>query len=218
MQHLMLEALARLVDEPPSGEERAHLEACDACRSELEAMVEDRRALAALPDLIPGPDGWPALRARLAREGLLRERRFPAPALARAAAATLLFLAGSAAGYAVRGPAGDPGPGWAGRVAVEEASPPGAPATTLTADATRDVEAAGELFMAALDRYMASSQDHVPDPAARLAALDNIVLTTAEALHEAPADPIINSYHLTALAQRNAVLRQLAAGGGQPVF
>ena len=37
-----------------------------------------------------------------------------------------------------------------------------------------------------------------------------IWLTTAEALNESPADPVINSFHLTALAQRNAMLREIA--------
>jgi hypothetical protein len=65
---------------------------------------------------------------------------------------------------------------------------------------------------------MASTGPSPGDPVARLAALDNIVLTTAEALHEAPTDPIINGYHLSALAQRDAVLRQLAVRAADPVF
>ena len=51
------------------------------------------------------------------------------------------------------------------------------------------------------------------DPTARLAALEGIVLTTRAALAQAPTDPVINGYHLTALAQRDAMLRQVAAGG-----
>ena len=43
----------------------------------------------------------------------------------------------------------------------------------------------------------------------RLAALEGIVLTTRAALNEAPADPVINGYHLTALEQRDALLREL---------
>jgi hypothetical protein len=48
------------------------------------------------------------------------------------------------------------------------------------------------------------------DPVARLAALEGIVLTTGAALDQAPADPVINGYHMTALAQREATLRQIA--------
>jgi hypothetical protein len=218
MSHLTLEALARLVDEPPDVRERAHLAACAACRTELEALVEQCHLLAALPELVPGPDQWPELRSRLRRERLLRERWVVAPGVRRAAAAVVLFVAGGALGYGVRGPAdaapAAPSAGWA----AADASP--LPVTTPLPgpDAGRDVEAAGELFMAALDRYMASTGVEPADPAARLAVLENIVLTTAEALHEAPADPIISGYHASALAQRNAVLRQLAAGSRQPVF
>jgi hypothetical protein len=47
----------------------------------------------------------------------------------------------------------------------------------------------------------------------RLAALEGIVLTTRSALREAPADPVINSYHLTALGQRDELLRQIEESG-----
>jgi anti-sigma factor RsiW len=206
MSHLTLEELARLVDQPPTSAERDHLTSCAVCAVELEALTAQRDALRALPDLAPPSDGWPALRAALKREGLLRDSRPWFPILARAAAAAFLFLAGGATGYAVRGPTA-PGASEqpAGFVAADPVSAP------------IEVEAAGELFMEALDRYMAGTEPGTADPAARLAALDNIVLTTAEALNEAPGDPVINGYHLAALAQRNAVLRQLAARG-EPVF
>lgn len=223
MSHLKLEELARLVDEAPEVEEQAHLGACEVCRAELEALTEQRLALGALPDLAPPPDAWPALRSRLRQEGLvrpeapLRARRFVAMPLARAAAAAFLFLAGGAAGYAARDVTAAATPAAAGPVAT--ANDPGvAIPAGQDVDATRDVEAASELFMDALDRYMASTGASPGDPAARLAALDNIVLTTAEALHEAPADPVINGYHLSALAQRDAVLRQLAVRAGDPIF
>jgi hypothetical protein len=216
MPHLTLEALARLVDESPDLRERAHLDACADCRSELEALIQQGHDLAALPDLVPGPDQWPELRARLKRERILRPRRLTTPTVRRAAAAALLFLAGGATGYAVRGPAdGDAAPG-APALALDDATP--APGALPAPDAGRNVEAAGEVFMAALDLYMASTGVEPADPAARLAVLDNILLTTAEALTEAPADPIISGYHVSALAQRNAVLRQLTADSRQPVF
>lgn len=229
MSHLKLEELARLVDEAPEVDEQAHLGECDVCRGELEALTEQRLALGALPDLAPPPDAWPALRSRLRQEGLVRPegawrgRRVLAMPLARAAAAAFLFLAGGAAGYAARdvsapaAPAAPAAPMAAGPVATA-ADPELAVPAGQDANATRDVEAASELFMDALDRYMASTGASPGDPAARLAALDNIVLTTAEALHEAPADPVINGYHLSALAQRDAVLRQLAVRAGDPVF
>jgi hypothetical protein len=43
----------------------------------------------------------------------------------------------------------------------------------------------------------------------RLAALDQVLSTTREAMREAPHDPVINGYYLTTLGQREATLRQL---------
>ena len=43
----------------------------------------------------------------------------------------------------------------------------------------------------------------------RLAALDQMISTTREAMREAPHDPVINGYYLTTLGQREAALRQL---------
>jgi len=44
---------------------------------------------------------------------------------------------------------------------------------------------------------------------ARLAALDQMISTTREAMREAPHDPVINGYYLTTVGQREAALRQL---------
>jgi hypothetical protein len=49
------------------------------------------------------------------------------------------------------------------------------------------------------------------DPYARLAALEAITSITRAALGQAPADPVLNGYHVTATAQRDATLRQIAA-------
>lgn len=217
MSHLPLEVLARLVDEAPGPADRLHLEACPACRAELEALTSQRDALRALPDLAPSPDAWPRLRAVLREEGLVRPSRSWTPAVTRAAAAVVLFLAGGAMGYAVRGPA-DAGPGGVAGPADRSAVVADAgPAVTATGPAQpAEADEGSELFMSALDQYMARSAVAPGDPAARLAALDNIVLTTAEALNEAPADPVIVGYHQAALAQRDAVLRQLVSR--EPIF
>lgn len=217
MRHLTLEALARLVDEAPRADERRHLAECQSCRQELEELVEQTESLAALPKMTPPPDLWPALRQELRDQGLVATSRVrPAAPWIRAAAAVVLFLTGGATGFAVRGAAGGP--------ADVAAARPQADGTGMLAldpapggDLSRDVERAQQVFAAALDRYMMANSTAAPDPAARLAALDNIVLTTAEALNESPADPVINSYHLTAVAQRNELLRQIAASG-EPVF
>lgn len=75
-------------------------------------------------------------------------------------------------------------------------------------------------YLDALAQYaqLSSELSDIDDPVARLVALETIVLTTREALDRAPADPIINGYHMTALAQRDATLRQLAARARNPVF
>lgn len=94
----------------------------------------------------------------------------------------------------------------AGITAVRPASTPEEAANQL-----RDAERA---YLAALGRYSdLSGRPSTSDPLARLAALESIVATTRAALGQSPADPVINGYHLTAVAQRDATLRQLAASG-----
>lgn len=221
MRHLKLEALARLVDEASDPDETAHLAACEECRQELEALREQTEALGTLPKLMPPPDAWPEIQERLRREGLVRNggRRAPGPGMVRAAAAIALFLAGGAAGFLVRGPIdGDAAPTVAAMDADRSDGMMDEPGTGEPSAALgEEVERTEEMFASALDRFMRASGSDAPDPAARLAALDNIVLTTAEALNESPADPIINSYHLTAVAQRKELIRQLSAST-EPVF
>ena len=219
MSHPTLEALARLVDEAPTETERRHLAECERCRAELESLREQTEALGAMPKMSPPPELWPGLRKRLRQEGLVTRRPRVAPALARTAAALALFVAGGASGFAARGPIGAGTP-VATPAVTDAASGPTGPAPAALADpgdVTTDVRRAQDRFAAALDRYMMATSTEAPDPAARLAALDNIVRTTAEALNESPADPVINSYHLTAVAQRDELLRQIAASG-EPVF
>ena len=82
------------------------------------------------------------------------------------------------------------------------------------ADVARYLREAESRYFEMLTRYAELAGGTEPgDPLARLAALESIVLTTRAALGEAPADPIINGYHLTALAQREATIRQIAATG-----
>jgi hypothetical protein len=209
MQHLELEELARLVDEEPNAAEAAHLEACAACRAELAALIEQSSALAALPPLTPPAHEWAALEARLAGEGLLRERRSRARwrvVALQAAAALALFAGGAAAGARWQGEGEQPtaarGAGSAVRAVAHQES---------AAEAEQAVRAAEAAYLAALTRY-AELSDAQPsaDPATRLAALEGIVLTTRAALEQAPADPVINGYHLAALGQQQAILQELA--------
>jgi hypothetical protein len=280
MWHLSPETLARLVDEAPSPEERAHLDACAACRLELEAMQEEVAALAMMPDLAPSPDAWDALERRLLEEGVVRRGVIPVPLhrSGRIAAALLLFVAGTAAGRITAGP-GDapalavadapaagstgvagtstshatasgtaappgaplaaaayaecpaPAPPAAGRAPVRPLPPRQSPATFAAAPAAAGGSAGGSFaepatldeaasllrqteayYLAALTRYAElTTQAEVNDPVARLAALQSIVMTTQAALSQTPADPVINGAHLTAVAQRDAALRQVDA-------
>ena len=199
MQHLNDEDLARLVEEPADEHEAAHLASCAACHAELQGMIAQRDALRRLPALPAPAGGWDALERRLLAEGLMQEdaavrpiRRFGSPAW-RAAAALVLFAAGAGVGWGVRGDAAAP-------VAAA-----GAPATTE--EALRLTEQA---YLEALTRYAEESGLAASsDPLNQLATLEGIVLTTRAALEQAPADPVINGYHLAALSQREALLRQI---------
>jgi hypothetical protein len=88
-------------------------------------------------------------------------------------------------------------------------------ASTLD-EATELLRQTEDMYLNALTRYAElASQTETGDPIARLAALQSIVMTTQAALNQAPTDAVINGYHLTALAQRDATLRQVAAVTGE---
>lgn len=201
MEHLTMEEIARLVDETPAAGEAEHLAACERCASALRAMEAQTHALAELPD----PAMPPRLRGRVLAEVAgdpKRARRAPwSHPFARMAAAVAIFMLGGLAGSLTATP--DP-------VAVGPA--PTAPGSDpLTALATAE-----SAYLAALGRYAEESGAPVGfDPVHRLATLESIVLTTGSALRDAPADPVINNYHLTALGQRDALLRALGAGVGE---
>jgi poly-gamma-glutamate capsule biosynthesis protein CapA/YwtB (metallophosphatase superfamily) len=240
MSHLSLETIARIVDEGASAEEKAHLDSCRICTGELEGMREDVQSLHMMPDISPAPEAWGALERRLTDEGLIRARpRFALSSftpLMQMAAAVVLFVGGSIAGrmtapvvtqYVADGSSER-------RESAQPAAsntvqtPVESPAVTLTsnmrgngqprsadeaAEMLREME---ELYLNALTRYAElTSVPQTNDPVARLAALQSIVNTTQAALNAAPADPVINGYHLTALAQRDATLRQVAAATGE---
>lgn len=85
-------------------------------------------------------------------------------------------------------------------------------------DAAEFLRTTEALYLEALTRYAElASQTESGDPVARLAALQSIIMTTQAALNETPTDPVINGYHLTALAQRDATLRQVALAGA-PIY
>ncbi|HEX6746276.1 MAG TPA: hypothetical protein VF092_03095 [Longimicrobium sp.] len=111
MQHLTLEALARLVDEAPLADEAAHLSSCLVCRRELGEMRAQTAALGALEDPEAPAGAWPALEAALRAEGLIVDvpriavARIPLwrrTSFLRAAAAVAIFVAGGAIGMMLR--------------------------------------------------------------------------------------------------------------------
>ncbi|HEX7050628.1 MAG TPA: hypothetical protein VF188_10535 [Longimicrobiales bacterium] len=213
MSHLTLEALARLVDESPDATEASHLDECSICRRELAAMKETVTGLSALPDTMPPPAAaWPALEARLREEGLITSGNGRRPrggaVWLRLAAGVVLFLLGGMTGFALRARLNAPQRPAGPHIA---ALPPGAaPNSPEAEEAARALAAAEDDYLAALKRYAETSAPDGPvDPLVRLAALEDIVLATRQALTEAPADPLLNGYHLTALAQREATLERI---------
>lgn len=219
MSHLSLESLARLVDEPPEATEAEHLRTCAACRAELDALREQSAALAALPDPAPPADGWVRLEPRLpaARRASIETWVARHPWAVRTAASIAIFLLGGVAGAAVRGTPGTGGFAHGAAHPVADTAPAqAAPAQAPNPQAAeRDVRVAERRYLQALSRYAEVAPPPAGgDPVARVAALEGIVLTTRAALDQAPADPVINGYHLTALAQRDATLKQIARTGG----
>jgi hypothetical protein len=212
MQHLMIETIARLVDEAGTPEEMSHIEACDECRTELEAMRADFAALSNLPMIEPPPTEWPEIEAQLSAEGLIRRRTGTNRAgttMLRVAASIALFAIGTATGVAwTRGDSTTRANGGTRSAATLI----GATEPATAEEAVQQYREAEALYLDALMR-VAQLEDRRTsnDPLARLAALESIAAITRSALDQAPADPVINGYHLTALAQKEATLRQIAA-------
>jgi hypothetical protein len=209
MSHLNPESLARLVDEDPDTEEASHLAECARCRDALGDLRAQTAALRALPAMSPPADAWERIAARVEAERVVPVRRsWPAGAI-RAVAAVTIFALGAATGTAL-----SRGSGAAPSVTANEAGR-GAPATTTVTQTTPDLalmrlRIAELMYTSALLDYASITSPLPPkDAVARLATLETIVLTTRTALERAPADPLINSYHLAALAERETLLGQL---------
>lgn len=225
MQHLTIETVARLVDEAPDSGEAAHLEACEECRHLLEAMRADLAALADLPMIEPPPTEWDELEGRLLEEGLIRRRPAQAPRWSmtaiRAAASVAIFAFGAFAGAGwTREPAGRVQPISTSFAGVETSSTASASVPLVAVREPRSAEEtlafyrqAEAVYLDALDRAASIRTTDGDNPVARLAALNAIAAITRSALVEAPADPVLNGYHLTAIAQREATVRQMAASG-----
>lgn len=79
MTHVTMEQLLALREsgsEPGSHATREHLDACPACRAELERLHQRVARLKALPPLRPARDGFPAVRAQFLAERRRRQVRW----------------------------------------------------------------------------------------------------------------------------------------------
>jgi hypothetical protein len=221
MPHLELERLAALDHDAPSAEELAHLATCLACRREQEAFAQlaDLAGLQATAPArldVPRLTEWEFLSTALRAEGLLASspplasRRAVTPWWARTAAAALLLVCGVAAGRMSAGVAllpSESGPLiTTAAVSAEREFGSVAEASAVLDRAQRDYERAS-FWLASHDTTVNAQSVY----RARLAALEQMLTASRDGLYEAPQDPVLNQYYLSAYTAREATLRQLGA-------
>jgi hypothetical protein len=221
MSHLPSERLAALVDEAPSATELAHLSSCAECARER-AMFRGLADLAAAGSARIGEPltKWESLAPVLIADGVIdtgrgvpfRSRSVRRPWL-QAAAAVLFVAGGMMAGRYTVG--ASPLPLQDDNAIV--ASVPATDSSTQfrTIEEARAAQAHSQMIYQTATAFLAQQDTagHAADsPSAmrtRLAALDRTREVMGEALNDAPYDPVINGYYLSALGQREATLRQL---------
>jgi hypothetical protein len=234
MSHPSIERLAALADEPPTADEKDHLDRCANCAQEVDA----HRSLLAMAGSERGSMGipltrWDTLSQALRSDGLISTepasvtaewqapvgRKLSTKAWLRFAAAIMLIVSGTIIGRASAGASILPG-------LVDGQTP----ATTagvfpLDSNPTRfaSVQEAQQWKSFYADAYQNavsylaahdSASRSAATPAvmrARLSALDRVSRTMREALYDAPYDPVINDFYLNSFGQREATLRQLNA-------
>jgi hypothetical protein len=215
MSHLPIERLAALADEQPSAEESKHLAECAECARELEAIRSLVSLAGAERELMSVPlTRWDTLAAKLRSEGLVasnvkRQTSNVQRQLMQLAAALLLIAGGVAAGRVSAGAAMVPG-GISGNVA--DVSNDSVKMTFANADEAARYQQLYERGYQKAIEYQATMDNSAGSPASmrtRLSALDRATRTMREALNDAPADPVINSFYLNSFAQREATLRAL---------
>ena len=227
MLHLSTDRLAELGDGTPTPEEHAHLASCDACAHERDAYV----SLVAMARAEREPFGlpltrWESIAAQLAAPGGASDTRAAQPRshrwMLQAAAGLLLVAGGAMLGRVSTGERAMPGTRATPSATVAStsgsssiASPVSDSATFTSIEEALAAQQRSELlyqqaaaFLARADTTGAANGSPVAYRS-RLAALDQVITTTREAMREAPHDPVINGYYLTTLGQREATLRQL---------
>jgi hypothetical protein len=217
-QHLSPEALARLVDEAATRDEHAHLAECAQCVEALDELRDQTAALGRLPDVRPPRGDWAMLEARMASEGLVRpepnllRRLASTPGWMRAAAALILFVGGVGVGAGVGGSAG----ATAANVPAVGSDASFASLDNTTVATAEDAAALVRLkereYRDALVQYAQFSEDEgtVPNPEARMASLDFAIVSLQAGLQESPADPVLNGFLTSLLAERDNTLRQIS--------
>jgi hypothetical protein len=228
MSHISPERLAALVDETATPDEASHLAACAPCTAELAAHRRlVRMALTDTPREAPPLNDWASLGAMLKAEGIvstvpLAPPRAPRVQWAMRIAAGLVLVAGSA--LAGRWSAGGGFPGGVTDQPSSDVARAAASAATPAAPVFDSPQAAMQVLTSAQQEYSdaaayLAAQDttshfiglNVNTYRARLTALDNIVASTRTALYQAPQDPVLNQYYLSAMAAREATLKQYQA-------
>ena len=221
MLHLDPERLAALAEEQPTHDEAAHLATCPTCARE-QAAYEELVAMAARErhNVLTRPlTDWRSLSARLADEPV---RNAPAPVrgggLPRAwmqiAAGLVIAAGGLAVGRALAartlGGSNSAVPNVAENAAADSshaqlASVGDAMALMRRAESDYRLAAA---FVVAHDTSF-RGEAGVDRYRQRLAALDRVSDAALAAANQAPADPVINQYPISARTARQVTLQQL---------
>ena len=228
MLHLHTDRLAELGDDTPTPEEAGHLASCAVCARERDAYL----SLVAMAHAEREPFGlpltrWDAIAAELAAPANATSMHDAASPrsyrwMLQIAAGLLLVAGGAMLGRVSAGERALPSTRTTAAATVAAvndspttASPVSDSATFTSIDEARAAQLRSELlyqqaaaFLARVDTTGAGNGSPVAYRS-RLAALDQVITTTREAMREAPHDPVINGYYLTTLGQREATLRQL---------
>jgi hypothetical protein len=168
----------------------------------------------------------------LASEGLIRTsgilgrpKRWFASGWTQAAAAIVLFLGGAALGSGVGARQAPSDLADSGPATNLELVPVGTgtqPVSSL-ADAAQLVNQAEQDYMLALLQYgqILRAQEgpaSMGDPTKRLAAIEAILAASSAAMEHAPADPFVNGVLVSAVAEKEGILRNASLTAGSGIF
>ena len=212
MLHLDPERLAALADDQPTHDEAAHLAACPACAREQAAYEELVARAARERQTLSRPlTEWRSIAARLTQPAPrgavapLRSRGLPR-AWMQLAAGVMIAAGGLAVGRAS---------------AAHTISNTSAPETADSTRAPASVDDAMALMRRAESDYRLAAAFVVAHDTSlrgasgidryrqRLAALDRVSDAALAAANQAPADPVINQYLISARTAREVTLQQL---------